>query len=241
VNQIRQLARESTHFNVTSLLRMTASESDSLAGRAGRGLVELCGTETSDGILFTCRTSRQGSSQSVACVRPRRARSSLLAVAMATLFVSCASPGASLVECPLSSEQQQQAVLEVVPWGTARVDAERRLREAGIEFFPGQRNSSYYLGLWKRPDGKRWHIKVALLFYKEGKLYQTRPSDSATEPLPKDFQADRSSPEANSSKPDSLGADSRRGAAGANDSGTTRDDELYRPWPEEVDSKKKRR
>jgi|GEM_PF-1935202 len=226
---------------MASLFRMTASESDSPAGRAGRGLVELCDTESSDGISFTCRTSRQGSSRSVGCARPRRARSSLFAVALATLFASCASPGASLVDCPLSSEQQQQAVLEVVPRGTARVDAERRLREAGIEFFPGQRNSIYYLGLWKRPDGKRWHIKVALLFDKEGKLYQTRPSDSATEPLPKDFQADRSSPEANSSKPDSPGADSRGGAATASDSGTTRGDELYQPWPEEVDSTKKRR
>src|SRR5665213_3410475 len=102
-------------------------------------------------------------------------------LALATIAVGCASPGTSLVECPLSSEQQQQSVLDIVPRGTSRAEAERLLRAAGIEFSPGQRNTIYYLGLWKRPDGKRWHIDVALLFDKEGKLYQTRPADSATE------------------------------------------------------------
>ena len=111
----------------------------------------------------------------------RRASGAILVLAI--LCVSCAGPGANLVDCPLSSEQQQRAVLEIVPRGTARADAERRLRAAGIEFSPGQKNSIYYLGLWKRPDGTRWHIKVALLFNQEGKLYETRPADSATEPL----------------------------------------------------------
>lgn len=112
-----------------------------------------------------------------------RCRTARTALCLAALVAGCAAPRASLVDCPLSAEQQQQVILEVVPKGSLRSDAERRLKAAGIEYTAGQKNSIYYLSLWNRPDGKRWHINVALLFDSQGKLYQTRVADSVTEPL----------------------------------------------------------
>jgi hypothetical protein len=96
------------------------------------------------------------------------------------LMAGCSAPGKSLVECPLSVNQQQEAVLAIVPPGTPRGLAEQRLKAAGIEFTPGGNGSIYYLSLWSRADGERWHINVALLFDQAGKLYQTRPADSTT-------------------------------------------------------------
>lgn len=147
----------------------------------------------------------------------------VLAAWLAGALAGCASPGATLVECPLSTEQQQQAVLEIVPRGASRADAERRLKEAGIEFSPGQKNSIYYLSLWNRPDGKRWHINVALLFDAQGKLYQTRQGDSATEPL-------AGSTDSTSGRgPNGYGA-----AAAATNSASSSDDELkHVPFPEQ--------
>ena len=168
-----------------------------------------------------------------------QSRGALFGIGLALFCAGCAAPGTNLVDCPLTSDQQQQAVLEVVPRGTSRADAERRLREAGIEFSPGLKNSIYYLGLWKRPDGKRWHIKVALLFDNEGRLYQTRPADSATEPLTNQNQS-AAWRQVNSAGARSPGANAAS-ADTAGDSGTTRDDELQVPWPAEVDSTKRRR
>jgi len=98
----------------------------------------------------------------------------------AILLAGCSAPGKPLIESPLSFSQQQQAVLDVVPRGTSRGDAEKRLRAAGIEFTPGGNGSIYYLSLWNRPDGSRWHISVALLFDSAGKLYESRPADATT-------------------------------------------------------------
>jgi len=80
----------------------------------------------------------------------------------------------------LSVSEQQQAVLEVVPAGTSRDEAERRLKAAGIEASPGGNGSIYYIALWKRPNGEHWHMNVALLFDKAGRLYQTREANSST-------------------------------------------------------------
>lgn len=89
----------------------------------------------------------------------------------------CTSTTANLVESPLSVDQQQRAILEIVPPGSTRDEVEQRLKSAGIEYTPGTSRSIYYLSLWKRPDGQRWHINVALLFDGEGKLYSSRPAD----------------------------------------------------------------
>jgi hypothetical protein len=93
----------------------------------------------------------------------------------------CSSPPTSLVESPLSVEQQQRAVLDLVPVGSTRDEAERRLKAAGIEYTASRSQSIYYLSLWNRRDGERWHINVALLFDGEGKLYASRPADAAVE------------------------------------------------------------
>jgi len=98
----------------------------------------------------------------------------------AVVMAGCSTTGKPLIESPLPVSQQQQAVLDVVPRGTSRGEAEKRLRAAGIEFTPGGNGSIYYLTLWNRPDGTRWHISVALLFDSAGKLYESRPADSAT-------------------------------------------------------------
>ena len=152
---------------------------------------------------------------------------------LAAFVVGCASHGASLVECPLSGDQQQQAVLDIVPRGTSRAEAERKLRAAGIEYSPGQRNSIYYLGLWNRPDGKRWHINVALLFDQDGKLYQTRPADSVTERFTGESLAG-SRRQAAATRPD-------EGSYSAGDSELMPGDELQVPFPDQGDSTKVRK
>ncbi len=120
-----------------------------------------------------------GNSETVpegAFCRPwRTAGWSLWIVALTT---GCSAPGKPLVECPLSDGQQQQAVLAIVPPGTPRGLAEQRLTAAGIKYSQGGSGSLYYLSLWNRADGERWHINVALLFDQSGKVYQARPADS---------------------------------------------------------------
>src|SRR5690349_17924367 len=112
----------------------------------------------------------------------RTADGGLLALLLLTVAAAgCNSPPTSLIESPLSVEQQQQAVLQVVPVGSTRDDAERKLKGAGIDYTAGQGRTIYYLSLWNRPDGQRWHINVALLFDSEGKLYASRPADAAVE------------------------------------------------------------
>src|SRR5262249_74615 len=101
-------------------------------------------------------------------------RSFFPAMVAAIAGAGCLSPGKPLIESPVSFSKQQQAVLDVVPKGTSRGEAEKRLRAAGIEFTPGGNGSIYYLSLWNRRDGTRWHISVALLFDSAGKLYESR-------------------------------------------------------------------
>jgi hypothetical protein len=165
-----------------------------------------------------------------AVTRSGRQGCGILTYGLAALVVGCAAPGTNLVECPLSGEKQQQAVLEIVPRGTSRSEAERKLRAAGIEYSPGQGSSIYYLGLWNRPDGKRWHINVALLFDKDGKVYQTRPADSSTEQLSNEALAEVRRQ-----------ADATRAANSAGDPGGLPGDELQVPFPEQDDSSKSRR
>src|SRR5436189_225428 len=55
-----------------------------------------------------------------------------------------------------------------------------RPKAAGIEFNVGGNESIFYLSLWNRPNGERWHINVALFFDSAGNLYQTRRADSTT-------------------------------------------------------------
>jgi hypothetical protein len=105
-------------------------------------------------------------------------------LSLAGVLAGCASARPGLIDSPLSIEQQQQAVLEIVPRGSSRDEAEKRLKAAGIEYRPGGKGSIYYLMLWNRPDGQRWHIDVALLFDQSGKLYQTRAASASWEAHP---------------------------------------------------------
>lgn len=96
------------------------------------------------------------------------------------LLMGCARGLGSISPSPLSTDEQQQALLAIVPHGTARDEARQRLQQAGIEFSTGQSQSVYYCTLWNRPDGGRWQLDVALLFDADGRLYATRRGDSET-------------------------------------------------------------
>jgi hypothetical protein len=176
---------------------------------------------------------RLPANQIMAFTMTKLGRRGIFGLVLTTLAASCASPGKGLVECPLSGSEQQQAVLEIVPRGTPRADAERRLRDAGIEYSAGQRNSIYYLGLWNRADGQRWHINVALLFDKDGRLYQTRTADSATEPITSEMAA------AARRQADAANSDGAASATGA--PSAIQDDDLRIPFPDQVEPTKARR
>lgn len=119
---------------------------------------------------------------------PAAARVRLVVIPLIGLFCfglapgGCATPKGRFVDCPLSTDQQQQAVGEIVPVGTSRNLAAQRLSAAGIEFTTAAGDSIYYCAAWKRPDGTRWHMNVALLFDGENKLYQLREANSTSVP-----------------------------------------------------------
>lgn len=101
-------------------------------------------------------------------------RSSALAV---LVLVGCAGLSTQIVPCPLTYSEQSKEVLNVVPKGTRCDDALRKLAAAGIDGSFGISRRVYYCELWKRPDGSRWHLNVALLFDETGRLYKTQAAD----------------------------------------------------------------
>lgn len=94
------------------------------------------------------------------------------------LVAGCATSTGHVVECPLSSAQQQQAIQEIIPLGTPWEQAAERLTKEGIEFTTAAGDSMYYCSTWKRSDGMRWHLNVAMLFDQEHKLYRLREADA---------------------------------------------------------------
>jgi hypothetical protein len=90
----------------------------------------------------------------------------------------CATSSALIVPSPVSSDEQQAKILEIVPVGTPRDEALDTLRREGIEVQRGASSTIYYCDLWQRPDGSRWHLDVALLFDKQGRLYRTRSASA---------------------------------------------------------------
>ncbi len=147
---------------------------------------------------------------------------------LAVLAAGCTAPGTKLVESPLSIDEQQRAVLEIVPKGTSRDDAERRMKSAGIEFTRGGSGSIYYLALWNRTDGERWHISVALLFDSMGKLYGTRSADSSTTVQADD--AGGQSPRTSAENPGTSNPP-RETLASESDAGAPADDQERVPFP----------
>jgi hypothetical protein len=85
------------------------------------------------------------------------------------------TPAPALVECPLPMQQQAEEILKIVPLGTPRAEALKKLKEAGIRGNFGENESIFYCDFWHRDEHVRWHINVMLLFDEEGKLYATRP------------------------------------------------------------------
>jgi hypothetical protein len=100
------------------------------------------------------------------------------------VLAGCASLSTQIVPCPLTYSEQIKEVLNVVPKGTRREDALRKLAAAGIEGNFGISRRVYYCELWVRPDGSRWHLNVALLFDETGKLYKTQAADCDVTALP---------------------------------------------------------
>lgn len=92
----------------------------------------------------------------------------------------CAAGPGRIANSPLTVGQQQKAILEIVPLGTPRLDAIRKLTEAGLELSPGTSESTYYCDVWNRQDGQRWRVDVALLFDETGVLYGTKQAQSTT-------------------------------------------------------------
>ncbi len=90
----------------------------------------------------------------------------------------CATTSAMIVPSPVSSDEQQAKILEIVPVGTPRDEVLDTLRREGIEVHRGASSTIYYCDLWQRPDGSRWHLDVALLFDKGGRLYRTRSASA---------------------------------------------------------------
>lgn len=109
----------------------------------------------------------------------------LLAAGLVALeLVGCVGISRPIVACPLTYSEQEKEILTVVPKGTRREDALRRLAAAGVEGSYGISRRVYYCDLWKRPNGERWHINVALLFDDTGRLYKTQMAEADITAVP---------------------------------------------------------
>jgi len=93
----------------------------------------------------------------------------LSVLALVTL-AGCAGLQKQIVPCPLTYSEQIKEVLNVVPKGTRREDALRKLASAGIEGSFGISRRVYYCELGNRPDGSCWPLNVALLVHQTGKF-----------------------------------------------------------------------
>lgn len=79
---------------------------------------------------------------------------------------------------PLSYLQQVEKIKNIVPLGTPRDEAIRKLEEAGIDGdFSSVSRSIYYCERWNRENGKQWELNVSLLFDAQGQFYRTKHSD----------------------------------------------------------------
>ncbi|MBA4030079.1 MAG: hypothetical protein C0478_04180 [Planctomyces sp.] len=104
-----------------------------------------------------------------------------LIVGLTVVMSSCASwqndRKLSFQSCPWPAGQQVREVLNVVPIGSTRADALKKLQKAGIQGNYGANDTIYYCDVWKREEAI-WHINVALLFDEEGRVYATMPDAS---------------------------------------------------------------
>jgi hypothetical protein len=98
---------------------------------------------------------------------------------IALTLAGCLSLNRAIMPCPLTYSEQEKEILAVVPKGTSREEALRRLTAAGIEGSFGVSQRVYYCDLWNRKNGERWHVNVALLFDDANKLYRTQVAECA--------------------------------------------------------------
>lgn len=110
----------------------------------------------------------------------------LLLGALGTIgLTGCHLATGSIEPAPVSAAEQRMQILEIVPVGTPRDEAVRRLEAAGIEGGYGATGaeSTYYCDVWNRPDGERWHIDVAVLFDDDGRVWIARSGSTSVTPL----------------------------------------------------------
>ena len=99
-------------------------------------------------------------------------------VMLITLAQSACTGLQQVVPAPMVFEEQSKELLKIAPLGTPKAEAIQKLEAAGISGEFASRSSIYYCDLWKRENGKRWHLNVALLFNEAGALYKTRPAQA---------------------------------------------------------------
>ena len=83
-----------------------------------------------------------------------------------------------VVPAPMVYEEQSKELLKIAPLGTPKDQAIQQLEAAGVSGEFASSPSIYYCDLWKRENGNRWHLNVALLFNEAGELYKTRPAQA---------------------------------------------------------------
>jgi hypothetical protein len=108
---------------------------------------------------------------------------------LALAVAGCVGP--QTVRCPIEDAALTKKILEVVPVGTPRDEAIKRMREAGIGGAFGSEHSAFgkdyfCCQTWRRSNGEVWRISLLLHFDKSGKLCETLD-------LP-DLNADRAKP-----------------------------------------------
>jgi hypothetical protein len=96
------------------------------------------------------------------------------------LLAGCQLTSGRIIPSPLTYSEQEKEILAIAPRGTDRDEAVKKLTAAGLKGDFGSTRSIYYCDEWHRDSGERWHMNVALLFDKEGKLYKTQVSQAET-------------------------------------------------------------
>lgn len=124
----------------------------------------------------------------------------ILCVGLLTL-AGCQMTNGRIIPSPLSYSEQEKELLVIAPVGTDREEAVRKLSAAGIEGDFGSSRSIYYCDLWNRKNGERWHMNVALMFDKSGKLYKSGTAQSETAMLPPETKTPEAAAPTNSKEP----------------------------------------
>jgi hypothetical protein len=113
--------------------------------------------------------------------RNSRRRPAIVGVLLigATTFCGCRMFDSGKISGTMGYQQQMAEITRIAPYGTPRPKAVASLEKAGvIGEYSRAGNSIYYCQLWNRPDGKRWHMTVALLFNAKDEFYAVNLADA---------------------------------------------------------------